>query len=107
MDQVIHTCILHTLVTIQVHTHCVVSTLKVTHLLGETKDGVVGTSLVEHISQEVLLTVVRGEDGNALRRVALETHVHKQSNSILCLGQVLGGDKAVSTHTHHLVLKRH
>ena len=55
-----------------------------THLLGQTKDGVVGTSLVEDISQEMFLTIVGGEDGNAFRRIALESHVHEQSHSILC-----------------------
>ena len=61
----------------------------VTYLLRQAKDRVLGTALGQDISDEVLLAVVSGEDGDLVWRVALETHVHEDGHCILRLGQIL------------------
>ena len=41
------------------------------HLLRQAKHRVIGTPPAQHVSDEVFLPVVSGEDGDALRRVTL------------------------------------
>lgn len=59
------------------------------YLVGLAKERVSSTALVDHISDQVFLSVVGGEDADAVSRVAQQTHVHVQSHRVLCLCQVL------------------
>lgn len=59
------------------------------YLVRLTKEGVASTTLVDDVSDQVFLPIVGGEDTDAVRRVAQQTHVHVQSHGILCLCQVL------------------
>lgn len=59
------------------------------YLVGLTKEGVAGTALVDDVSDQVFLSVVGGEDADAVSRVAQQTHVHVQSHGVLRLCQVL------------------
>ena len=59
------------------------------YLFRQSKDGVAGTASSQHVSDEVLLAVVRGEDSDPLRRETLEPHEHEQSNRKLSLSEIL------------------
>lgn len=61
------------------------------YLIRLTEEGVASAALVDDVSNQVLLSIVGGEDADALRRVAQQTHVHVQSHSVLRFGQVLHG----------------
>lgn len=61
------------------------------YLVRLTKEGVASTTLVDDVSDQVFLSIVGGEDADAVSRVAQQTHVHVQSHRILRLGQVLTG----------------
>lgn len=50
---------------------------------------VAGTADVDDVTDQVLLSVVRGQDGDLLRRIAEQPHVHEHRNTILCFRQVL------------------
>lgn len=63
------------------------------YLVWLTKERVASTTLVDHVSNQVFLSIIGGEDADAVSRVAQETHVHVQSHSILCLCQVLHSKK--------------
>ena len=63
-----------------------------TDLLREPEDRVPGTPLGQHVSDEVLLAVVGGENGDLVRRIALQPHEHEEGHSILRLPQVLRGE---------------
>lgn len=52
-------------------------------------EGVVSTAFPNHISDEVFLAVVRGEDADLVCWVAKDTHVHKHCHYILRLSKVL------------------
>lgn len=45
--------------------------------------------MVEDVSDQMLLSIVGGEDADALRRVSQQTHIHEQRYSVLCFCQVL------------------
>lgn len=49
-----------------------------------------GASLFNHIPNEMFLSVVGGEDGDALTGVANQTHVREQTANVFCLCYVLG-----------------
>ena len=76
-----------------------------TCLLRKAKDRVPGTALCQHISDEVLLAVVGGEDDYLGRRVALQPHVHEDGHRILCLSQVLMAHILIEIHASepHLI----
>lgn len=59
------------------------------YLVRLTKEGVASTTLVDDVSDQVFLPIVGGEDADAVRRVAKQTHVHVQRHRILRLCQVL------------------
>ena len=59
------------------------------YLLWQAKDWVSSTTLVQHISDEVLLSIVSGQYGNLVGRVALKPHVHENGHSIFCLTKIL------------------
>lgn len=59
------------------------------YLIGLTEEGVAGAALVDDVSDQVLLSVVGGEDADAVRGVAQQTHVHVQGHSVLRFCQVL------------------
>ena len=65
--------------------------MKSAHLFRQPKDGILCTPSGQHVSDEVLLSIVGGEDGNLVRRVALQPHEHEQRHGILCLSQILRG----------------
>jgi hypothetical protein len=50
---------------------------------------VIGTTIVDDISDQMLLAIVGSEDGNLFRRVANESHVHVSCNYVLGLCQIL------------------
>lgn len=60
-----------------------------TDLVRSVKHRVASTALVEDVSDQMLLSVVGGEDADALRRVSQQTHIHEQRYSVLCFCQVL------------------
>lgn len=60
-----------------------------TDLVRSVEDRVASTTLVEDVSDQMFLSVVGGEDADALRRVAQQTHVHEQRYGVLCFCQVL------------------
>lgn len=60
-----------------------------TDLVRSVEHRVASTTLVEDVSDQMLLSVVGGEDADALRRVSQQTHIHEQRYSILCFCQVL------------------
>lgn len=62
-----------------------------TDLVWSVEHRVASTTLVEDVSDQMLLSVVGGEDADALRRVAQQTQVHEQGYSVLCFCQVLYG----------------
>lgn len=64
-------------------------TAECTDLVGHVEHRVASTTLVEDVSDQMFLSVVGGEDADALRRVAQQTHVHEQGYSVLCFRQVL------------------
>lgn len=64
-------------------------TAECTDLVGHVEHRVASTTLVEDVSDQMFLSVVGGEDADALRRVAQQTHVHEQGYSVLCFCQVL------------------
>lgn len=60
-----------------------------TDLVRSVEHRVASTTLVEDVSDQMLLSVVGGEDADALRRVSQQTHIHEQRYSVLCFCQVL------------------
>lgn len=64
-------------------------TAECTDLVGHVEHRVASTTLVEDVSDQMFLSVVGGEDADALRRVAQQTHVHEQGYGVLCFCQVL------------------
>ena len=60
-----------------------------TDLVGLSDEGVVRTALLDDIADEMLLAIVGGQDGDALRGVAHEAHVHEEGHHVLCFSQVL------------------
>ncbi len=58
-------------------------------LFGVADERVVGASLAQHVSDEVLLAVVGGQDRDLLARIADQAHVHEECNDVLGLGKVL------------------
>lgn len=46
------------------------------YLVRLTKEGVASTPLVDDISDQVFLSIVGGEDADAVSRIAQQTHVH-------------------------------
>lgn len=60
-----------------------------TYFFRQAKYRVSGTPLCQDIPNQVFLAVVSGEDCNLVRRIALQTHVHKDGHSILRLSQIL------------------
>ena len=60
-----------------------------TDLVGLSDEGVVCTALLDDVTDEMLLAVVGGQDGDALRGVADEAHVHEEGHHILRFSQVL------------------
>lgn len=64
-----------------------------TYLVRCIKERVASTTLVDDISDQVFLSIVGGENADAVRRVAQQTHVHVQSYSVLCLCQILQRNK--------------
>lgn len=63
--------------------------MKPTDLVWFSNEGVVCTALLDDVADEMLLAIVGGQDGDALRRVANETHVHEESHHVLRFCQVL------------------
>lgn len=59
------------------------------HQGGESEHRVPSTSLVQNIADEVFLAIVGCEDGNLLRGITLQSHIHVQSHCKLCLPEVL------------------
>lgn len=59
------------------------------YLVRLAKEGVSGTTLIDDVSDQVLLSIVGGEDADAVGGVAQESHVHVQSHAILRFPQVL------------------
>ena len=59
------------------------------YLVGLAEEGVPGAALVDHISDEMLLAVVGGEDADAVGRVTQDPHVHEERHRVLRLRQVL------------------
>ena len=57
--------------------------------MGLSDEGVVCTALLDDVADEMLLPVVGGQDGDALRRVADEAHVHEEGHHVLRFSQVL------------------
>lgn len=53
-------------------------------------EGVVATPLLNDISDQVFLSIVRGQNGDLLSRVSQHAHVHEHSHNILSLCQILG-----------------
>lgn len=66
-----------------------VHTAECTDLVGHVEHRVASTTLVEDVSDQMFLSIVGGEDADALRRVAQQTHVHEQGYSVLRFSQVL------------------
>lgn len=58
---------------------------------------VVSTALVDDVTDEMLLSVVCGENGDALRRPPHQPHVHEHRHHILRFGQILGENKVINT----------
>lgn len=63
------------------------------YLVGLSKEGVPSTALVDDVSDEVFLSIVGGEDTDPVSRVSQQTHVHEQSDTVLCLTQILEGGR--------------
>ncbi len=61
---------------------------------GEPEERVGGAAGGEHVPDEVLLPVVGGEDGDALRGVAEEAHVLEARHHVLSLAEVLVEERA-------------
>lgn len=60
-----------------------------TDLVRSVEHRVASTTLVEDVSDQMLLSVVGGEDADALCRVSQQTHIHEQGYCVLCFCQVL------------------
>lgn len=63
------------------------------HFVGGSYEGVPQTSLLYDISDQMLLSVVRRQDWDLVRRVTKETQVHEYSHHVFCLGQILKKEK--------------
>lgn len=59
------------------------------YFIGLPKEGVVGTSLVDDITDEMLLAIVGGKYADALGGISQQTHVHVQSHRVLSFSQIL------------------
>lgn len=66
------------------------------YFIGLPEEWVVGTSLVDDVSYQVLLAVVGGQYADAFSRISQQTHVHEQRHWILGLCQILQRQ----THTY-------
>ena len=58
-------------------------------LTGPSDQWVATTTLSYHISQQVFLTVVCGQDGDLISRVTQQSHVHEQRDTVLSFSQIL------------------
>lgn len=63
------------------------------YLVRLAEEGVSSTALVDDVSDQVFLSVVGGEDADAVGGVAQQTHVHVESHGVLRLPQVLHREK--------------
>ena len=54
-----------------------------------TDHGVVCTSILDDISDKMLLTVVSGQDGDLLSWISTKSHVHECGDDVLSFSQVL------------------
>jgi hypothetical protein len=59
------------------------------HLVRHADEGIPHAAPLQHVSDQVLLPVVRGEDGDLVRRVAHQPHVHEHRHCVLSLSKVL------------------
>ena len=60
-----------------------------THFVWTADERVVGASLLDDVTNQVFLAVVRGEHRDLVGRVAEQPHVHEERHHVLRLRQVL------------------
>ena len=64
------------------------------HFVRQSHQRIIATTFLQHVADEMLLAVIRGQDGDGLGGVAQQTHVHKGSHHVLRLRQVLQNKRA-------------
>ena len=60
-----------------------------TYFVGLPNERVVSTPLFDNISNEMLLSIVCGQNGDVLRWVSNHPHVHKGGHHILSFSEIL------------------
>lgn len=66
-----------------------VNCYKCKYLVRSADERIAGTADVDYVTDQVLLSIVRGQDGDLLRGIAEQSHVHEHRNTILCFCQIL------------------
>lgn len=59
------------------------------YLVWSANEWIISTTIVDDISDQMLLTIIGSEDGDLFRWVANESHVHVSGNNVLSLCQIL------------------